>query len=59
MRLGRTQPPEHLREVLAEHQRIVEAIEQRDASRARRELHNHLHHWDYLVAQDDDAQQSA
>lgn len=55
MRLGRTQPPEHLREVLAEHQRIVDAIEQRDAVRARRELHDHLHHWDHLVAPSDDA----
>ncbi|HVU78373.1 MAG TPA: GntR family transcriptional regulator [Gaiellaceae bacterium] len=55
MRLGRTQPPEHLREVLAEHQRIVEAIEQRDVGRARRELHDHLHHWDHLVAANQDA----
>ncbi len=53
MRLGQVQPPEHLREVLAEHQRIVEAIEQRDAARARRELHDHLHHWDHLVAPTD------
>jgi len=55
MRLGRTQPPEHLAEVLAEHERIVDAIEQRDAGRARRELHHHLHHWDYLVAPNDGA----
>ena len=59
MRLGRVQPPEHLREVLGEHQRIVEAIEQRDAARAQRELHEHLHHWDHLVAPNDPAQQPA
>lgn len=59
MRLGWTQPPEHLREVLAEHQRIVQAIEQRDAARARRELHDHLHHWDYLVAPTDPPPQPA
>jgi DNA-binding GntR family transcriptional regulator len=53
MRLGRIQPPEHLVEVMGEHQRIVEAIEQRDPTRARRELHDHLHHWDYLVAPND------
>ncbi len=54
MRLGRVQPAEHLGEVLAEHRRIVEAIEQRDAARARRELHDHLHHWDHLVASTDE-----
>lgn len=48
MRLGRVQPAEHLQEVLAEHNRIVEAIERRDGIGAVRELQVHLHHWDSL-----------
>ncbi len=50
MRLGRTQPPEHLRDILVEHTRIVDAIENRDAAAAQAALHEHLHHWDYLLA---------
>jgi DNA-binding GntR family transcriptional regulator len=49
MRLGRSQPPEHLQDILAEHTRIVEALERRDAAEALRALHDHLHHWDHLL----------
>jgi DNA-binding GntR family transcriptional regulator len=49
MRLGRTQPPEHLLEVLEEHIRLVDAIEQRDEQAAIERLHVHLHHWDFLL----------
>ena len=49
MRLGRSQPPEHLQDILAEHTRIVEALEQRDVTAALRALHDHLHHWDHLL----------
>ena len=52
MRLGRTQPPEHLQEVLAEHTAIVDALEARDTPAALRALHDHLHHWDYLLVAD-------
>jgi GntR family transcriptional regulator, rspAB operon transcriptional repressor len=50
MRLGRSQPPEHLQDILAEHTRIVTAIERRDEEEALHALHDHLHHWDYLLA---------
>jgi GntR family transcriptional regulator, rspAB operon transcriptional repressor len=50
MRLGRSQPPEHLKDILAEHTRIVEALERRDEEAALQALHDHLHHWDYLLA---------
>jgi GntR family transcriptional regulator, rspAB operon transcriptional repressor len=53
MRLGRSQPPEHLHDILAEHMRIVEALEQRDVTAALRALHDHLHHWDHLLAPTD------
>ena len=49
MRLGRSQPPDHLQDILAEHTRIVEALEQRDVTAALRALHDHLHHWDHLL----------
>ncbi len=49
MRLGRTQPPEHLQDILVEHTRIVEALEARDVAAAVRALHDHLHHWDHLL----------
>jgi len=55
MRLGRTQPPEHLQDILAEHVRIVDALELRDAAVALEELNKHLHHWDYLTAADGSA----
>ncbi len=48
MRLGRSQPPEHLMDILAEHTRIVDAIERRDVAGALKALHEHLHHWDYM-----------
>jgi DNA-binding GntR family transcriptional regulator len=50
MRLGRSQPPEHLQDILAEHTRIVMALEERDVSAALRALHDHLHHWDHLLS---------
>ena len=53
MRLGRTQPPEHLYEVLAEHTRILDAIENRDSTTALAALQDHLHHWDYLLVADE------
>lgn len=52
MRLGRSQPPEHLLEVHAEHARIVDALEQRDVDLAEQALNAHLHHWDYLLGGD-------
>ena len=55
MRLGRTQPPEHLQEVLAEHNRILDAIEKRDVAATLAALHDHLHHWDYLLVADEQA----
>jgi GntR family transcriptional regulator, rspAB operon transcriptional repressor len=54
MRLGQTQPPEHLQDILVEHRRIVDAIEKRDVAAAQAALHEHLHHWDYLLAANDD-----
>jgi DNA-binding GntR family transcriptional regulator len=56
MRLGKTQPPEHLRDILDEHTRIVDAIERRDEEAARAALHEHLHHWDYLLEPSDDGE---
>jgi GntR family transcriptional regulator, rspAB operon transcriptional repressor len=50
MRLGRSQPPEHLQDILAEHTRIVTALERRDEEKALQALDDHLHHWDYLLA---------
>ena len=50
MRLGRSQPPEHLQDILEEHTRIVEALEQRDVNAALRALNDHLHHWDHLLS---------
>lgn len=58
MRLGRTQPPEHLQDILVEHTRIVDAIEARDAKAAQAALHEHLHHWDYLLAPNDENESS-
>jgi DNA-binding GntR family transcriptional regulator len=55
MRLGKTQPPEHLHEVVQEHVVLVDAIERRDLDGALAALHEHLHHWDYLLASDYDA----
>ena len=49
MRLGRAQPIEHLHDVIAEHTRIVDAIERREGIGAVRELNVHLHHWDALI----------
>jgi DNA-binding GntR family transcriptional regulator len=49
MRLGRTQPPEHLQDIVPEHTRIVDALESRDVQAALAALQEHLHHWDYLL----------
>lgn len=54
MRLGRSQPPEHLQDVLAEHTTIVDALEARNAPAALKALHDHLHHWDYLLVAEQD-----
>ena len=50
MRLGRSQPPGHLQDILEEHRKLVDALERRDVGDALRALHDHLHHWDYLLA---------
>ena len=50
MRLGRSQPIEHLQDILEEHTRILEAIEKRDVNAALRALSDHLHHWDGLLS---------
>ena len=55
MRLGKTQPPEHLQDILVEHTRIVDAIEKRDVVTAQAALHEHLHHWDYLLEPNDES----
>jgi len=55
MRLGKTQPPEHLQDILVEHTRIVAAIEKRDVVAAQAALHEHLHHWDYLLEPNDES----
>lgn len=55
MRLGRTQPPEHLQDILVEHTRIVDALEQRDVAEAITALQDHLHHWDYLLTSEGSA----
>ncbi|HEU0058149.1 MAG TPA: GntR family transcriptional regulator [Gaiella sp.] len=55
MRLGRRQPPEHLKDILVEHALILDAIEKRDVEAALTALHDHLHHWDYLLAPTDAA----
>jgi DNA-binding GntR family transcriptional regulator len=55
MRLGKTQPPEHLQDILVEHTRIVDAIEKRDVVEAQAALHEHLHHWDYLLEPNDES----
>jgi len=59
MRLGKTQPPEHLRDILEEHTRIVDAIESRNERAARDALHEHLHHWDYLLEPSDEQRPDA
>jgi GntR family transcriptional regulator, rspAB operon transcriptional repressor len=52
MRLGRSQPIGHLKAIVPEHERIVDAIEARDADAAAAALHDHLHHWDSLFEDD-------
>ena len=49
MRLGRSQPPEHLQDIIPEHAQIVDALESRDGEAALAALQAHLHHWDYLL----------
>lgn len=59
MRLGRTQPPEHLQDIVAEHTRIVDALEGRDVDEALAALQAHLHHWDYLLEANEHGEQTA
>lgn len=59
MRLGKTQPPEHLQDIVLEHARIVDALENRDVEAALGALHAHLHHWDYLLEPNPDGGDSA
>jgi GntR family transcriptional regulator, rspAB operon transcriptional repressor len=49
-RLGSARPPSVLATVVAEHERIVDALERRDASAAVEALTNHLHTSDYAIA---------
>jgi len=49
-RLGSARPPSVLATVVAEHERIVDALERRDASAAAAALTKHLHKSDYAIA---------
>jgi DNA-binding GntR family transcriptional regulator len=48
-RLGSRRPPEVLKQVVAEHEEIVDALEQRDAETALEALVEHLHKSDYAI----------
>lgn len=50
LRLGTERHPSHLGQVVAEHERIVDAIERRDADAAESLLREHLHTSEYVVA---------
>ena len=50
LRLGTVRHPSHLHQVVSEHERIVDAIEERDADRAEALLREHLHTSEYVVA---------
>jgi DNA-binding GntR family transcriptional regulator len=54
MRLGKTQPPDHLQDIVVEHARLVDALESRNETAALAALHTHLHHWDYLLEPNED-----
>jgi DNA-binding GntR family transcriptional regulator len=49
-RLGAIRPPSVLAQVSAEHERIVDALERRDATAALAALIEHLHTTDYAIA---------
>jgi DNA-binding GntR family transcriptional regulator len=49
-RLGAIRPPSVLAQVSAEHERIVDALERRDATAALSALIEHLHTTDYAIA---------
>jgi DNA-binding GntR family transcriptional regulator len=49
--LGVSRPPNVLAEIVDEHERIVDALEARDARAAQRALSEHLHRSDYRVAE--------
>jgi DNA-binding GntR family transcriptional regulator len=50
-RLGSRRPPAVLAQVVAEHEEIVEALEQRDPETALNALVEHLHKSDYAIAE--------
>ncbi len=50
LRLGTVREPSHLLEVVAEHERIVDALERRDVAEALEALRDHLHTSDYVSA---------
>jgi DNA-binding GntR family transcriptional regulator len=58
MRLGTARHEQHLFEVLAEHERLVEALERRDLKEALAALTDHLHTTQYVLA-DFDARQAS
>jgi DNA-binding GntR family transcriptional regulator len=51
VRLGSTRHPGHLPQVVAEHERIVDALEDGDADEALRTLTEHLHTSDYALGE--------
>jgi DNA-binding GntR family transcriptional regulator len=48
MRLGSVRDPDHLQEVIAEHEAILDAIERRDPRGAQAALTHHLHTTEYV-----------
>ena len=50
-RLGSRRPPAVLAQVVAEHEELVEALEQRDAETALTALVEHLHKSDYAIVE--------
>jgi DNA-binding GntR family transcriptional regulator len=51
VRLGSIRHPSHMVQVVAEHERIVDALEERDAAEALAALSEHLHTSDYVLAE--------
>jgi DNA-binding GntR family transcriptional regulator len=49
LRLGTVRHPNHLTQVVVEHEKILDAIEQRDADRAEALLREHLHTSEYVL----------
>ncbi len=56
-RLGARRPPSVLEQVVAEHEEITDALEQRDADRALRSLVAHLHKSDYAIGEEQPGQE--